>query len=413
MVASVCATRLWRRWIVKTHRWSVASGTLLVLGGLLFAATIAPRQSAGAVAPCVAHGNTDEEMNFLALLQTWRNEHITGSLALTVSAPLNASAAGYARYLANTPGTAGHYADGSDWVVRASQCGYSSNGSGSAGGEGLAVVESGSVVSVSPQGALDIMSAHGGSGITIPANVGLPVKCVGVAKVSSPDGRKVAWVTVLFAVSGTCPQSVAGGGGNPTPTATATSTSTAGSTPTTTRTPSPSPSVTATRPPSPTPSPTATKPADPRPFKAVIVQLANDATASDDLSVTPIGGTTATPTPTPTATATPTPTVPLVCGGTRATITALDKLGERVTVSGTGDMTGWFLISEGGNQRFDFPSGFMLSGAVQIVSGRNPFAATATSLWWVTSTVWSNTTDDDALLYDCTGKLVMRFDDGM
>ena len=385
MVASVCATRLWRRWIVKTHRWSVASGTLLVLGGLLFAATIAPRQSAGAVAPCVAHGNTDEEMNFLALLQTWRNEHITGSLALTVSAPLNASAAGYARYLANTPGTAGHYADGSDWVVRASQCGYSSNGSGSAGGEGLAVVESGSVVSVSPQGALDIMSAHGGSGITIPANVGLPVKCVGVAKVSSPDGRKVAWVTVLFAVSGTCPQSVAGGGGNPTPTATA------------------------TRPPSPTPLPTATKPADPRPFKAVIVQLANDATASDDLSVTPIGGTT----PTPTATATPTPTVPLVCGGTRATITALDKLGERVTVSGTGDMTGWFLISEGGNQRFDFPSGFMLSGAVQIVSGRNPFAATATSLWWVTSTVWSNTTDDDALLYDCTGKLVQRFDDGM
>lgn len=399
MVASVCATHLWRRWIVKTHRWSVASLTLLVLGGLLFTATIAPRQSAGAVAPCVAHGNTDEEMNFLALLQTWRNEHITGSLGLTVSAPLNASAAGYARYLANTPGTAGHYADGSDWVVRASQCGYSSNGSGSAGGEGLAVVESGSVVSVSPQGALDIMSAHGGSGITIPANVGLPVKCVGVAKVSSPDGRKVAWVTVLFAVSGTCPQAVAGGSGNPTPTATVTSTSTAASTPT------------RTRPPSPTPSPTATKPADPRPFKAVVVQLANDATASDGLSVTPIGGTTATPKPR--ATATPTPTVPLVCGGTSATITALDKLGERVTVSGTGDMTGWFLISEGGNQRFDFPSGFMLSGAVQIVSGRDPFAATASSLWWLTSTVWSNTTDDDALLYDCTGKLVQRFDDGM
>jgi hypothetical protein len=26
--------------------------------------------------------------------------------------------------------------------------------------------------------------------------------------------------------------------------------------------------------------------------------------------------------------------------------------------------------------------------------------------------LWNNTSDDDALLYDCTGRLVQRFDDG-
>ncbi len=400
-----------RWWGVKAHRLPVASVALVVLGGVLLFAALAPQKRAEAIAPCVAHSNTDEEASFLALLQAWRNVHITGSLPLTVSAPLNASAAGYARYLANTPGASGHYADGSDWVARATQCGYSSNGSTSAGGEGLAVAESGSTISLSPQGALDIMSAHGGSGINIPANVGLPVKCVGVARAVSSDGRKVAWVAVLFAVSGNCPQAVAGGG-NPTSTATANASPSATATLPRVATSTP----TATRTPSAAPSPTPTKPTDPRPFKAVIVQLANDANTPNAAPTTPPTVTPPLTTPTSstaTATHTPSPAVSAACGGSYATITALDKLGERVTVTGAGRMTGWYLISETGNQRFDFPAGYMLSGTIQIVSGRDQFSPTSMSLWWIASTVWNNAANDDALLHDCTGNLVQRFDDGM
>jgi hypothetical protein len=368
----------------------LAAGVTVIAAGTLIA-LLGAGERAGAVAPCVSHSNTPDETDFLALLQTWRNDHIAGSLPLTLSAPLNAAAAGYAQFLAQSPGSGGHYADGSDWVVRANQCGFVSSASGTAGGEGLAVVEGGSTVSVSPQGALDIMSAHGGSGISIPSNVGLPVKCVGVAKMTASSGRKVAWVTLLFAVSASCPQAVSNG---------------SGSTPSATPTTPFSPTAAATRTATPGPTATPTRPPDPRPFKAVVVQVANDAAVSP-LATGPA------PTPVVPQLATPTPFASSACHGTSATITALDKLGEHVTVSGSGDMTGWYLLSENGNQRFDFPFGFALNGAVVIDSGRPPFPPSSQNLWWITSTVWNNTADDDALLYDCVGVLAMRFDDGM
>ena len=372
------------------------SGVLAAGTAVFTAAVVVPffgtDNSANAVAPCVAHANTSEETEFLALLQGWRNQRIGGSLPLTLSAPLNAAAAGYAQFLVDSPGAGGHYADGADWVARASQCGYASSAGGSAGGEGLAVVEGGSTVSVGPQGALDVMSAHGGSGISIPSNVGLPVKCVGVAKATSSSGRKVAWVTLLFAVSGSCPQAVSGGSG--------------GSTPVNTTTPSPTPTATRTATPAATATPT--RPPDPRPFKAVIVQVANDAGAL------PTGTDPAPPQAvSPTPTATPAAYASAACHGTSATITALDKLGEHVSVSGRGDMTGWYLVSQNGNERFNFPAGFMLIGTVVIDSGRAPFPTTPQNIWWITSTVWNNTADDDAVLYDCVGALAMRFDDGV
>ena len=133
------------------------------------------------------------------------------------------------------------------------------------------------------------------------------------------------------------------------------------------------------------------------------------AVAADASSNHASGATTTTPTPT----STPPPFASAACNGTSAAITALDKVGEHVTVSGSGNMTGWYLISENGNERFDFPTGFVLNGSVVIVSGRAPFPPTQQSLWWITSTVWNNSANDDALLYDCTGVLAMRFDDGM
>ncbi|MBI2766230.1 MAG: MBL fold metallo-hydrolase [Chloroflexi bacterium] len=124
----------------------------------------------------------------------------------------------------------------------------------------------------------------------------------------------------------------------------------------------------------------------------------------------PVPTPTATVTPTPTPT--PTPTTAVTCGSATATITALDKVGEVVTVSGAGLMTGWYIISESGNQRFDFPSGFTLSGSVQVKSGTPQFANSATMLWWSAAALWTNSSDDDAFLYNCQGSLVSTFEDG-
>lgn len=207
---------------------------------------LASGTSANATAPCVAHTPSGEESTFLGLLQSWRDGAIPGSQQLSQSAPLNAAAMGYAQFLANTPGAGGHDADkapGYAWATRAIQCGYPSGWA--AGGEGLAVVESSSVISVSAQQALNTMTAETGGGVWVPSNVGLPVKCVGVGKAVSSNGKKVAWVTLLFAANGTCPQQVNGGSGSPSPSTTAAATNTP------TSTPSPAPSPT----PSPTPKP--------------------------------------------------------------------------------------------------------------------------------------------------------------
>jgi endonuclease YncB( thermonuclease family) len=130
----------------------------------------------------------------------------------------------------------------------------------------------------------------------------------------------------------------------------------------------------------------------------------------------------ATPTPTtpgtatPTVTSTPTPPATPTPGGTCATasarITLLDKDAEFVRIEGSGNLTGWYLISEKGNQKFDFPPGFVLNGQVAVWSGVPQFPNTPTRLWWSASPLWNNNSDDDALLYDCTGRLVQRFDDG-
>lgn len=122
------------------------------------------------------------------------------------------------------------------------------------------------------------------------------------------------------------------------------------------------------------------------------------------------GAPTATPTRTPTPPATPTPGGS--CAAATARVVSLNKAAEVVVIEGSGNLTGWYLISERGNQRFDFPQGFVLNGRVEVWSGVPQFANTATRLWWSDATLWNNSQDDDALLYDCTGRLVQRFDDG-
>lgn len=126
----------------------------------------------------------------------------------------------------------------------------------------------------------------------------------------------------------------------------------------------------------------------------------------------PTSGAAPTATPTPPGTATPTPTVAGSCSSASAIITGLDKVGEVVTISGSGNLSGWYLISERGNQRFDFPNNFTLSGTVQIRSGTPAFPNSSSQLWWTASNQWNNSDDDDATLYDCNGQQRSYFEDG-
>jgi endonuclease YncB( thermonuclease family) len=122
---------------------------------------------------------------------------------------------------------------------------------------------------------------------------------------------------------------------------------------------------------------------------------------------------TSTPSPTQSGTATPTPTVAGSCSSASATITSLDKVLEVVTISGSGNLTGWYLISVRGNQRFDFPNNFTLAGNVQIKSGTPAFQNSSTQLWWTAANQWNNSDDDDAILYNCLGQQVSYFNDGI
>lgn len=137
-----------------------------------------------------------------------------------------------------------------------------------------------------------------------------------------------------------------------------------------------------------------------------VIAVADITCAVMTVTPSPTGSATSTPTATPTST-------PSVCGGATGSITALDKQDEVVTVSGSGNMTGWYLISEAGNQRFDFPSGFTASGPVQIRSGVAQFPNGASELWWTSSNIWNNADDDDAMLFDCLGQLRSTFEDGV
>jgi endonuclease YncB( thermonuclease family) len=131
-------------------------------------------------------------------------------------------------------------------------------------------------------------------------------------------------------------------------------------------------------------------------------------TPTPKMSATP----TSTPSPTPPGTATPAPTVVGTCSSATAEIIGLDKVLETVTISGSGNLSGWYLVSLRGSQRFDFPANFTLNGTVQVRSAVPPFTNSASQLWWSSANQWNNSEDDDAVLYNCMGQQVSYFDDG-
>lgn len=232
-------------------RWAFALAAIMAGAAAMIAAALGGTP-ARATATCLGHANTAEELDFLSLLQDWRYHYIPGtnpSYPMQVSAPLNAAAAGYAQFLADHPGTGGHAADGAEgypWATRAIACGYPVDEA--AGGEGLAVSDNALGSPLTPVLALNVMTAESYGGLHVPANVGLPVKCLGAAHAVSEDGKREAWVTLLFAAATTCPQSVTLPPPSPSPSATRTPTKTP--TRTATATATKTPTKVATRPPS-------------------------------------------------------------------------------------------------------------------------------------------------------------------
>lgn len=99
------------------------------------------------------------------------------------------------------------------------------------------------------------------------------------------------------------------------------------------------------------------------------------------------------------------------CEAATAALTALDKRAESVNVTGSGSLGGWYLVSERGNQRYDFPDDFVLDGTVVIWSGVPQFEDDPSRLWWTVEPMWNNGQSDPAALYSCEGELVSRLDD--
>jgi hypothetical protein len=95
-------------------------------------------------------------------------------------------------------------------------------------------------------------------------------------------------------------------------------------------------------------------------------------------------------------------------------ITDIDLRGEVVTIKNnsgwTVDMTGWYLVSETGNQTYYFPDDFSLAGSetVYITSGNNAIDQYPTYLKWTGSYIWNND-GDPGKLYNAAGQLVAQW----
>jgi Lamin Tail Domain/SbsC C-terminal domain len=94
-------------------------------------------------------------------------------------------------------------------------------------------------------------------------------------------------------------------------------------------------------------------------------------------------------------------------------ISDVDLEWESVTVMNdtneTVDISGWYLISEEGNQRYDFPEGSTMEAGyyIAVLSGPDAYDGAFEQLW-TTSYMWNNN-GDAALLYNADGELVSEY----
>jgi len=94
-------------------------------------------------------------------------------------------------------------------------------------------------------------------------------------------------------------------------------------------------------------------------------------------------------------------------------LSTIDLSGEVVTLTNSSDkvvnLTGWKLVSEVGNQTYNFPSDTTLpgGGTLKVVSGKNAHAAANVLVWTTEENIWNNQGDPGAL-YNAQGELVSK-----
>lgn len=114
------------------------------------------------------------------------------------------------------------------------------------------------------------------------------------------------------------------------------------------------------------------------------------------------------PAPVPAPIVSPAPVAPGTVVPNGIIISLLDKKAELVTIQNTTkadvNLQGYRLVSEKGNQIYDFPNYLLKAGAsIKVASGD----ATG-DLKWTAQNVWNNSDPDPAALYDSNGVLVSR-----
>jgi competence protein ComEC len=107
----------------------------------------------------------------------------------------------------------------------------------------------------------------------------------------------------------------------------------------------------------------------------------------------------------------PVPVTPSPSGAVK--ITSIDLSAEVVTIvnstNGSVDLSGWKLVSETGNQTFNFPSGTKIAAGVSLKIASGPNAKPGTGiLVWTTANMWNNSGDPGAL-YNAQGQLISRY----
>ncbi|MDD6049661.1 MAG: lamin tail domain-containing protein [Clostridiales bacterium] len=95
------------------------------------------------------------------------------------------------------------------------------------------------------------------------------------------------------------------------------------------------------------------------------------------------------------------------------TIQAVDHQADAITLCNTGssavDLSGWYILSERGNEIFVLPEGTQLApgGELIVTSKSSPAQG---DLLWPEKKVWHKTKEDAAALYDVYGRLMDRYE---
>ncbi len=98
---------------------------------------------------------------------------------------------------------------------------------------------------------------------------------------------------------------------------------------------------------------------------------------------------------------------------TGVTIASVDKADDRITLRNGGkrdaDLSGWYIVSEKGNEIFVLPEGTTLTAGGELVISSYSSSRQG-DLVWPDKSVWNKKKDDPAVLYDVYGREIDRLE---